>query len=217
MARPDNGHGMRASRPDSTIVIMTLPLLPIRRLLLILAFVASGSGCVVSTETVVPEADATFDERLLGAWAEVKGSDTAVVARGAGTAYTISYTTEDGTGRFAARLGRLGDRVVLDAWPTPKERELPGAYTATLVAAHVVVAVDVSGDSLRIALLEADSLRKALEAGSTRLPWTIERNRVVLRGTTAELRAALGPWVARPGAFDKGSTFRRIGPGTPAR
>ena len=196
---------------------MTLPSLPIRRLLLLLALAAGASGCVVSTEAVVAEGDATFDERLLGAWAEVGGKDTAVLSRGAGSEYSIAYTTEDGTGRFGARLGRLGDRVVLDAWPAPKERELPGSYAATLVAAHVVVAVDVAGDSLRVALLEADSLRKALEAGRIRLPWTIERNRLVLRGTTAELRAVLGPWVARPEVFDKAGTFRRIGASPAAR
>lgn len=184
---------------------------PIRRLGRLLAVALAATGCVVSTETVIPEADAAFDERLVGAWAEVKGSDTAVVARDTSNGYTISYTMEDGTGRFAARLGRLGSRLVLDAWPAPKDRELPGPYAATLVAAHVTVMVDVGGDSLRIALLGADSLRKALETGRVRLPWTVERGRLVLRGTTAELRSALGPWVSRPEVLDNASTFRRIG------
>ena len=183
--------------------------------LLVAALVAAG--CVVSTEAVVADGNATFDERLVGAWAETGGTDTAVVARGADGAYTISYTTKDGTGRFAARLGRLGDRVVLDAWPAPQERELPGPYAATLIGAHVLVAVDVGADELRIALLEPDSLRKALESGRIRLPWSLERNRIVLRGTTAELRAALAPWIAQPGALDGGSTFRRTGPRATAR
>ena len=175
------------------------------------------AGCVVSTDAVVADADATFDERLLGAWAEVGGDDSAVVARGAGSTYTISYTTDDGTGRYAARLGRLGDRLVLDAWPTPRDRELPGPYAATLVAAHLLVAVDVGKDELRIALLGSDSLRKALQGGRVRMPWSEERNRLVLRGTTAELRAALTPWVARPAVFDKPATFRRIVPGAAPR
>ena len=188
-----------------------------RLLVIALVTALAASGCVVSTEAVVAEADATFDERLLGAWAEVRGKDTAVVSRGPGTSYSISYTTDDGTGRFAARLGRLGDRVVLDAWPTPKDRELPGPYVTTLVAAHVVVVMDVGADSLRIALPKADSLRKALEAGRVRLPWTVERNRLVLRGTTAELRAVLAPWIARPGVLDTGSIYRRIGADAPAK
>ena len=197
---------------------MRLSPIPVLRLLATAAAVASLSACVVSTEAVVAEADATFDERLVGAWAEVGGDDSATVVRGTGNGYAISYTTEDGTGRYAARLGRLGDRVVLDAWPTPKDRELPGPYVATMVPAHVVVAMDVNGDEMHIALLEADSLRKALEAGRLQLPWSIERQRLVLRGTTAELRAALAPWVARPGAWDNRSTFRRIGPArAPAR
>lgn len=196
---------------------MRLLPLPLRRLIATLVLLASGSACVVSTETIVPESAATFDERLVGAWAETGGTDTAVVARGADGAYTVSYTTNDGTGRFAARLGRLGDRVVLDAWPTPQEREMPDPYATTLIGAHVLMAVDLGADELRIALLEPDSLRKALEAGRVRLPWSLERNRIVLRGTTAELRAALAPWIAQPGALDEGSTFRRIGPRAPAR
>lgn len=181
----------------------------IPRLVRLLLTALVAAGCVVSTEAVITDADATFDERLLGTWAEASGSDGAVVTRGQGNAYAIEYRTRGATGRFEARLGRLGDRLVLDVRPTPQGREMPAPYWATLVPAHLVVALDIGADEIRIALLETDSLRAELDAGRVRMPAAREPDRVVLRGTTAELRAALAAHVARPGALAMSGVFRR--------
>ena len=65
------------------------------------------SGCVLSVESVIPESAAILDDRLLGTWGEVSGSDRAVVSRGAENSYAIEYTADGKVSRFAARLGRL--------------------------------------------------------------------------------------------------------------
>ena len=69
------------------------------------------TGCVLSIDPIVPETEATFDPRLLGAWEEVSGSDRAVVSRAAQNTYAIEYTSDGKVGRFEARLGRLGERM----------------------------------------------------------------------------------------------------------
>ena len=95
------------------------------------------SGCVLSVDPVISESGATFDPRLLGMWEEVSGSDRAVVSRAAENTYAIEYTSDGKVGRFEARLGRLGDRLVLDVWPAPRDKDLPQPYAGLLVAGHL--------------------------------------------------------------------------------
>lgn len=183
---------------------------PIPQFARILVTALVTAGCVVSTEAVITDADSTFDERLLGTWAEQGGSDTAVVRRGAGNVYAMTYTMGSTTGRFEARLGRLGDRFVLDVRPTPETHELPLPYRATLLPVHLAVFIDIGPDEVRIALLEPDSLRAALEAGRVRLAASGEQHQLALRGTTAELRAALPSHLARPGTLGAPGVFSRV-------
>ena len=181
-----------------------------RPLTVALALALFTGGCVMSVEPVVPAADATFDERLLGAWAEVSGEDRAVVTRSAANTYLVDYASGKDTGRFEARLGRLGGRVVLDAWPLPRETELRTSYRRHLIPAHVLVVLDVGADETGVSLLEPNPLMAAIGAASLRLTYGRLGDQVVLHGSTAELRAALGPYLARPGALAAPATFRRV-------
>lgn len=167
------------------------------------------SACVVSTDTVVPAASATFDQRLVGTWNEAKGTDRAVVTRGDSVTYAIDYTINDKTGRFSARLGMLGNRQVLDIWPTPRSEEIPDPYAGLMIGGHVLMAIDVNGDDVRLAPLNADSMSKALRSGAVKLPFEEKKDQLVLRGTTRELRAALTPYLARASALDRPATYRR--------
>lgn len=89
------------------------------------------SGCVLSVDPVISESGATFNPRLLGAWEEVSGPGRAVVSRAAQNRYAIDYTSDGTTGRFEARLGRPGDRLVLDVWP---HRATPISCSRTLAS-----------------------------------------------------------------------------------
>lgn len=186
---------------------MTFRAIP--KLGIVLWFAIVLSGCVLSVDPVIPEAGATFDSRLLGRWEEVSGSDLAVVSRAAGNAYTIEYTSDGKVARFDARLGRLGDRLVLDAWPARPETDLPAAYSELMVAGHLLFALEVGLDEIRVAMLEPDSLLAALRAGQVRLTHGRSEDRVILHGTTEELRSALGPYLARFGALSRPAVWRR--------
>ena len=175
-----------------------------------LGFAIVLSGCVLSVDPVIPESGATFDPRLLGRWEEVSGSDLAVVSRGAENAYAIEYTSGGKVGRFDARLGRLGDRLVLDVWPAPPDTDLPAPYSELLVAGHLLFALEVGPDEIRVGMLEPDSLLAALRAGQVRLAHGRSEDRLILHGTTEELRSALGPYLARSGALAKPDVWRRV-------
>lgn len=170
------------------------------------------AGCVVSSDPVVTDSDATFDPRLLGSWEEVHGTDRASVSREGASSYTIAYTEEHGrTGRFAARLGRLGERQVLDVWPAPGAHELPDVYGSSLLPGHILLALEIDSDRVSVSTLEPDSLGAALRSGRLRLGYERGDDRLLLRAATAQLRSALQSFVARAGAWRKPDAWRRSG------
>lgn len=175
-------------------------------------------GCVYSVESMITESGATFDPRLLGAWEEVDGSDHAVVTRSASNSYAIEYASRD-TVRYEARLGRLGDRLILDV-SIPPDGGSPKPSGASAIVRHFTVVLDVGEDEIRVAVIDGDSLAAAIRAGRVRLdahasspslcPQTCAPNALILRGATGELRAALGPYLASAGALEHTGIFRKL-------
>jgi len=173
-------------------------------------------GCVYSVESVITESGATFDPRLLDAWEEVGGSDRAVVTRSARNGYAIEYVSGD-TVRYEARLGGLGDRLILDV-AVPPEDESPTPSGEPPIAWHLAFALDVGKDEVRVALIDGDSLAAAIRAGrvrldahtrSTKCPQMCAPSALILHSTTEDLRAALGPYLASAGALERPTVFRR--------
>ncbi len=168
------------------------------------------AGCVVSVEPVVPSSAATFDVRLLGRWTEVDGKDRAVVSRGDSNGYAIEYTDGEGkVGRFEARLGRLGPRLVLDVRPAARESEPALTEAAMLIRGHVLFVIDIAADSVRIAMLKPEALRSALMNKSVQMAHVDDRDRLVLTGTSEELRRVLAGYMERSGALDEPGTWRK--------
>ncbi|MGA2622606.1 MAG: DUF4185 domain-containing protein [Bacteroidota bacterium] len=175
----------------------------------VLAFFSVLSGCALSIDPIVSESEATFDPRLLGSWEETSGSNRALVTHTTGNTYAIEYTRDGTVGRFEARLGRLGERLVLDVWPTPREGDLPGPYAGLTIAGHLLLILDIGSDELRVTTPDPDSLLVALRSGQVRLAYELSEKQFILRGTTEELRSALGPYLARSSALPKREEWRR--------
>jgi hypothetical protein len=175
----------------------------------VLGLVIILSGCTLSFEPVISESDATFDPRLLGMWEEVSGSDRAMVSRAAENIYAIEYTCDGKVGRFEARLGRLGDRLVLDVWPAPRDLDLPEPYAGLLVAGHLFLFIDVGPDEIRMATLEPDSLLVALQSGQVGLVYERSKERLILHGTTDQLHGVLAGYIGRSGVLSAPDSWRR--------
>lgn len=171
---------------------------------------AVGLGsCVLSVDPIVAESDAIFDARLLGVWEEADGSDRAVFTRAAESTYTIEYTSNEGVGRFEARLGPLGEHLVLDVWPVPKRSEIARPYDGLLLAGHSLLAIVVGADQVRVQPLNDDALLAALETGKVALAHRETKTQLVLHGSTGHLRSALGPYLASAGALAEPSVWQR--------
>src|SRR5829696_8824030 len=173
-------------------------------------------GCVYSVESVITESSVTFDPRLLGAWEEVGGSDRAVVSRSASNSYAIEYASGD-TARYEARLGRLGDRLILDV-SIPPECGSPKRPGEPATARHLAFVLGVGEDEIRAAPIDGDSLAAAIRAGRVRLdaharsafcPRLCAPADLIVDSTTEELRAALGPYLERAGSLEPPIIFRR--------
>jgi hypothetical protein len=175
-----------------------------------------SAGCALSTDAVVSEGDAIFDPRLIGAWQDTSGGERVIVSRAGPKGYAIEYT--DGAGKVArleARLGRLGTRLVLDLWATPRETDVVDPYRDLLVPGHLLVALEVGDGEIRAASLEPDSLVPRLHTGEVPLSYVLDHGRVILSGTTAQLRASLAAYVQWSGALAEPGVWRRT-PGVAA-
>jgi len=181
------------------------------QLMVALALAAVAGGCVVSVEAIVPEANAEFDARLLGTWQGASdSSDRATISRRSGSRYAIEYSDAKDTGKFEARLGRLGNRMVLDVWPTPGDSDVAEPYRGLLIPGHTLFVVTIAPDSLVTSLIEADSLRAVLRRGQLRLDTLGNVRQLVLTSSTSALRAGLARYILRPGALDKPGVWKRV-------
>ena len=181
------------------------------RIAAVLASAILSTGCVLSTDAVVSDRDATFDPRLLGTWQQISSFDRAEILRTGAKDYAIEYTARGGkVVKLEGRLGRLGKRMVLDVWSTPRETDVPEPYRSWLIPGHLLVALDVGEGEIRTAALEPDSLKPRLRNSEVRLAYVLDHDRVVLNGPTTQLRAALGRYMERPGALTDGDVWRRV-------
>ncbi len=167
------------------------------------------SACVVTVNPVISEASATFDAQLLGTWEAVSGTERAVVSRAAENSYVIEFGSDSKVGRFAARLGRLGERLVLEVRPAPRDGEIVQPYAALLHARHSILALDISGDEIRTSALDPARLAAALETGQLSLVYGSSDGQPTLHGTSEQLRSALGAYLTRAGVLGEPDVWRR--------
>ena len=200
MSKPDVGPRGGPSRPGVNLAAL-------------LCVAGSMGGCVLSVAPIVDEEHAVEVPGLAGAW--VADDDTATIASVGDGDYRVTLVEDDGRSRFSARTGKLGDRLVLDAW-AELEGNGPAGLTesvvGTLIPGHVLIVLELEGDRLRTAVLEADSVVAAIRTGALRTP-SHEDEAMLLTGSTDSLRAALAGYLERPGALAEWREWTRVAGG----
>jgi hypothetical protein len=174
-----------------------------------LAFLVLLTGCALSVNPVITESNAIVDDRLIGNWKEISGSDQASIKRGPANSYEIEYTSDGKTGRFRGRMGSLGGRLILDVWPEPRIGDLSDPYSDLLITGHLQLFLEITDNEIAVATLDPDSLLSALQSGQVRLPYkhskevidNKENEELILTGTTEDLLKNLGPYIKRPSAL----------------
>jgi hypothetical protein len=174
-----------------------------------LAVLLAGCG-PISVEPFILESEAMFDPRLLGTWIVQKDEDQdeaylvpfeILRAEGHENAYYIT----DGTDGGLARLGRLGEHLVLEFIEPDgvlRDLEIPGHWLAVL---------EIGDDQLRIRLPDKGLLEEALEAGEVRLAHRRSpEGHLVLFDSSIRVREQLAAYLARPGALGEWAVLRRV-------
>jgi hypothetical protein len=177
-------------------------------LILGIAFSILLIGCALSINPIIPESDAIFDTRLLGNWKDISSSDQASISRGTANSYEIEYTSDGKTGRFEARLGHLGEHLILDVWPKPHIGDISDPYADMLITGHLQLFLEVSDNEIAVATIDPDSLLSALQSGKVKLPYK-NSTEFILTGTTEELRKNLVQYIANPKVLTKREVWRR--------
>jgi putative membrane protein len=189
----------------------------------VLAIVLAGCESVVSVEPVVPESEAILDDRLVGTWEHPETGQWVIMPAGEGeAAYFVRgqparkfYVRHDirelccpVNGKLA-RLGRVGDTLVLELLPG---EPAPGTLT---LPGHFLVILEFVPEGLRFETLSGTGLHNFLRARQSDLgyklqPWTSSYNDLVLYDTTDRVRAELAEYLRALNGLKDAPTLVRV-------
>jgi len=170
------------------------------------------TGCGVgSVHPLHQDAELLFDAQLIGTWEDSAGKESAVLTADGTRGYRLAYRDGDGkTGRFRARLGLIGSRHVLDIQPEDPPHEFSDIYRGLLLPLHGFVFLEVQGQALNFAVLEADTLRRYLQRNPMAVSHIVLKDGILLTAPSSELRRFLAGYLGRRAVLDKAVWRRRV-------
>ena len=180
------------------------------RVLLALAMLALGAaGClpVPSLYPLVEEGSGIAVPEAVGDWAD---STTVLrIALERGTLYTMSNPDSgEASPRFRVQFARLGGRLFADVVPDPGS--FPGGdQKPFLWPMHMVFRFDVSGDSLRMAFLDDEWMKRALNGREAKAHHERPNDEIVLTERSPGLQAMVRRLANVDAAFDTSAKFLR--------
>jgi hypothetical protein len=173
------------------------------------------SACfAITIDELVPDSEMVIDARLIGEWEGYLEEDSSLsraAISGGGRGYLIEYTAGNGqTGRFDARLGRLGSHLVLEVRPVEPGDDRP-IEASLAVAAHLQLFLEIGADSVALRCFDPDELVDAVAAGTLHLRALRDSfYRTLVYGSTEELRTELLAFIERPEALSEPVIWRRV-------
>ena len=175
------------------------------KILLMTLAVASLSGCmVVSINPLFTEADLIFDEHLVGTWDE--GDNRMVVKKSKEGSYHMTYVEDDERTDYKLSLGKLGSHLFWDMEPWEEVSD----DDFLLVPTHLVTLISVEKDTLTMAILDGDWLKKALKKGTIEVDHQLLEDRVLLTGSTKQLQTFFRSVADNKKAFPDPAKYTRL-------
>ena len=186
--------------------------------LALLGVLTVGCTNVMSLAAAVTPASGVTDDRLLGEWIsddDQRDRVRVIVTRGESPAYSITFTDGRDSSSAVGCLMPVGDRWLLDLWPSGSSMKAINDHNG--IAVHWPVILETSEDSIRISVLDADTLRAiARKSGVPPLPMVVAPGGdVLLTDTTTQLATSLSRYLARPGVTRRVMTLRPASPRAP--
>jgi hypothetical protein len=180
-----------------------------QRVVALVVLLVAGTGClpVPSLHPFVTEEQAIAVPGAVGEWADSNG--TVSISRGSRNTYTMSNPDSSESPRgFRLRFARIGGRLFADVTADPRSSGTDDA-TPWLWPMHTAFRVDLAGDSLRLAYLEADWVKEAIEQRRLKVRHESTPDGIVLTESTSGLQVMLRKLAGTQAAFGTASSFRR--------
>ncbi|MCI0388000.1 MAG: hypothetical protein MOB07_04435 [Acidobacteria bacterium] len=168
------------------------------------------TACAPSLHPFFTDESTVFDEALLGTWINDSG-DKCTFTKSGEDHYEFLYI-EKAPARFEARLIKLGGVMYLDLYPETPDID-NGLYLPHIVRAHTLSRVTIGRDSISIAMLDGDWIRKLSDRNELKLAHErVADGAIVLTAPTGGLQAFLVRLAGDKEAFGDAEVFHRLGP-----
>jgi len=169
------------------------------------------TSCAPSLHPFYTDKDIVFNDALLGAWVNESG-DKCMFTKSGDNHYDFLFV-DDGSSRFEARLIELGGVRFLDLYPKTQVKN-NDLCPVNFVPAHTLALLTISKDSISIAMMDVEWLKKLSD--QNRLDLAHERladAAIVLTAPTRELQTFVMKHAHDKEAFDGADVFQRLTPG----
>ena len=151
------------------------------------------------------ENDLVFNPTLVGTWVDEKNKDTFTFQKSAEKSYNVVGRDQKGdTVIYKVQLGKLGRFWFLDSYPGWKIGD------HHIIATHIISKMWLEGDTLRIASLESDWLKKMIDSGKLKVSHALVEGDVILTASTKELQQLVLRFAEDNDAFPKPGKFIRM-------
>ena len=176
----------------------------------ILALSATGCLPVASLYPLVPSEEGLAVPEIVGEWGDSTGSFRFhAYDLESRTRYGMSYAdSTDSATTFTVRFERFGGRLFADLL-VDAESMPEGVGSPFLWPMHAIFRVDIAGDSLRMAFLDDEWLKKAIEKHEVKLRHETPAGDLVITEKTRGLQAMVRKIANVDAAFDEHAMYMR--------
>jgi hypothetical protein len=173
------------------------------------------SACAVYLHPLLRDTDTRFDNALIGRWDEADVQDSAraghitITGDSASGYRVVNVDTYKDTQIFEGRLGTFAGLRLLEL-RQEAEAAPPGQYDLTLRLFAFVVIHRADARVLEISMVEPEAFEKAVREEPALSPWVdTDDGRLVLTGSSAQVREFMRRLLAQPGAISDTARFVR--------
>ncbi len=164
-------------------------------------------GCPTrSLSPLFGEKDRAILPGVVGTWINANGAMMAVRLSEQKSYQVILKNTNGETGVYDVAIGRLGNGWFLDSYPAGGTND----RDYHMIRTHVLSRIQVTGDTLQIASLEGDWVKKMADSGKIQIAYVMTGGDVLLTAQTEEVQQLLRRYADDPGAFPKKDKYVRL-------
>jgi len=141
-------------------------------LVLIAGAAATLAGCFpLSVHPLYSDENVVFESALLGTWA-IDVNESMVFETGEDKNYIVTYHSDQRSSRLEVHLVRLGQHYFADIYPEDHDlEEIMDQGYLPIIPMHLLFAVELNGDVLRMGVLDPDWLQSRIESGEMDIPY----------------------------------------------